>query len=392
MDAMREIVLRIVGERPVGSAANGAVAAYFEEEAERLGYDVLSLPFACDLWRGGPSVLRSGGAEWTVSPGPFSRPFDGAGAWVAVSSFEALSQVEIGGKIVLLHGEIAKEPLMPKEYPFYYPDEHRQVIELLEGKHPAALVAATAKHPTCGLDPFPLFDDGNFLIPTAYISAGMAAALPGAGAAVELHIDSLVTPSFGRQPMATLRAKGRPAGRMIVCAHMDSAYNAPGAMDNAVGVAALLGAMRTLACCAGALDVDFVPFNGEEHYAACGELAYLEHIGGMDGIRLAVNVDSPGHIGSATAVSAYNLDGEAESTIGKAMKRHGAVAGEPWAAGDHAVFAFRGIPSVAVTSSDMMNGVMGFSHTPRDTVEQVDFGLVGRTVAFLAELVGSFTA
>jgi len=35
---------------------------------------------------------------------------------------------------------------------------------------PKAIIAVTGKNPACGLDPFPMFEDGNFSVPSAYVT------------------------------------------------------------------------------------------------------------------------------------------------------------------------------------------------------------------------------
>ncbi len=57
--------------------------------------------------------------------------------------------------------------------------------------------------------------------------------------------------------------------------------------------------------------------------------------------------------------------------------------------GDHSIFAFQGIPALAVTSSDLRDGVMKLSHTPRDTPDNVDPALLDQTADFIAHLLGS---
>jgi aminopeptidase YwaD len=64
--------------------------------------------------------------------------------------------------------------------------------------------------------------------------------------------------------------------------------------------------------------------------------------------------------------------------------------GEEWIAGDHAVFAFRGIPCIAVTSSNLLERVMQLTHTAGDTREEVDSGLLDRTAAVVAEIVSGW--
>ncbi len=54
-----------------------------------------------------------------------------------------------------------------------------------------------------------------------------------------------------------------------------------------------------------------------------------------------------------------------------------------------AIFAFRGIPALAVTSSDLRDRVMKLSHTPLDTTDKVDPALLDRTATFMASLIRS---
>ena len=61
--------------------------------------------------------------------------------------------------------------------------------------------------------------------------------------------------------------------------------------------------------------------------------------------------------------------------------------GEEWYAGDHAMFVFRGIPCLAVTSSNLFESVLEVTHTPRDTRELIDESLIGPTAEFLSEII-----
>lgn len=57
---------------------------------------------------------------------------------------------------------------------------------------------------------------------------------------------------------------------------MDTKYHTQGTLDNAVGVAVLIGVAARLA--GSDYDIDIVPFNGEEYYEASGEVEYLKYI------------------------------------------------------------------------------------------------------------------
>lgn len=380
------------GARPIGSEENRRAARFVRAEAERMGYRVRSLPFRCPYWEPGPSWAGRGGAKIDVFAGPYSPGFDAAREVVAATTPEELAAADGDGKILFLHGEIAKEPLAPRDFPFYFPDGHKAIYETLDGKKPAAIVAATGQHPACGLNPFPLFEDENFRIPTAYVGAAGSAALLAARGPMRLRIESKTSVRPGEQLVAEKKAAGESPGKIVVCAHMDTAYGTPGALDNAAGVAVLLGAMERLKNCAGPYDLEFVPFNGEDSGAVKGHLAYLEQYGGEFGrIRLAVNVDAAGSKGSTTHVSAYNLDEARQGWLDAEIAKHAGISrGPEWVEGDHSVFAFQGVPCLAVTSSDLREGVMKISHTPQDVREGVDPDLLDEAGSFIAGLVRGF--
>lgn len=113
-----------------------------------------------------------------------------------------------------------------------------------------------------------------------------------------------------------------------------------------------------------------------------------------------INLDGLGHRDSAGAFSFYNLseDAAAATPASPAARREAAMravieqhpratVGDQWISGDHAIFAFRGIPCVAVTSSNLMEQVVHLTHTPADTVDEVDIGLLDATAEVVAGLV-----
>lgn len=380
------------GERPLGTEANKQMAEFLRLAAERMGYEVQSLPFKCVRWSGGPSFVDRGGTRVEVFPGPFSKPFDKLCDAVAVSSTGQLKRVRCEEKIVLLRGEIAHEPLMPNGYPFYFPDAHKEIYALLDERRPAAVLAITGKHPACGLEPYPLFDDATFRIPSAYMTEAAVEEILAATGKLRLKIDSKTFPETGEQIVAIKKAAGESKGKIVVFAHMDTAYGTPGALDNAAGVAVLLQTMLHLKDYAGPYDLEFIPFNGEDSPMVKGQLAYLESFGSeMADIRLAINVDGAGAKDSKTAVSAYNLEAGRQGWLDAGLARYGRIErGPEWVEGDHSIFVFRGIPCLALTSSTLREHVMSLSHTPQDTLEGVDLSLLVEAADFIAELVNGF--
>ena len=66
---------------------------------------------------------------------------------------------------MVMYGELCSEPLMPKNFEFYNPDEHKEIIALLEEKNPVAIIIVNpyAEH---------VIQDGDFNIPCAIVDIG----------------------------------------------------------------------------------------------------------------------------------------------------------------------------------------------------------------------------
>ena len=90
------------------------------------------------------------------------------GPLLAVTTIDELEAVDATSPVVLARGALTKEPLMPKHFPFYNPDEHKRIIRALESKQPLAIIAATSRNPELAgaLYPFPWIEDGDFDIPS----------------------------------------------------------------------------------------------------------------------------------------------------------------------------------------------------------------------------------
>ena len=182
----------------------------------------------------------------------------------------------------------------------------------------------------------------------------------------------------------------RSQGRIIVCAHMDTKYHTQGALDNAAGVAVLLEVAAKLSV--SDYDIDIVPFNGEEYYEASGELEYLKYISSnQNPVSLVINIDSPCHAGSKIAVSLYNYDDSAKKNVDHLMQTQKEVVyGPEWYAGDHAAFAFRGIPCMVLSSSDLLEGGLDDTHTMRDTLDTVDLYQIESAADYINQYITQY--
>ncbi len=387
-----------IGERLVGTPGNRAATDLAAAVLDRLGFEVDCPEFDCLGWDAGGASLDAGSEHLPVLPGPYSLPFAGSAPLVAAKTLTELESIDPEGCILLLHGEIAGEPLAPKNYFFYNPDEHKAIYSLLERRKPAAVIAATGVCPsTAGaVYPFALFDDGDFDIPSACMKdVDGERLLHLAGSTVRLEIVSNRHAATGCNVIGTLRGAGRPR-RIVLTAHIDTRPGTPGALDDASGVATLLAAAELQAKAhAGpgrsGPDLEIAILNGEDYFAASGEMAYMAaNDGSWDGIALAMNVDGAGYRDGATACSFYGCGKRLERRCMSALAAFpGIIPGEQWVQGDHSLFVMNGVPAAAFTSEQMGMLWSEIAHTDRDRAELADparLGELARALSSVADL------
>ena len=375
--------------RRVGTKGNQAANTFIAETFSSFGFEVDHQPFEClDGAQNGASLSQNG-EQFQVLVGPFSFGCQIQAPLVVVSTADALEVAEIQDKILLLHGEIAREQLMPKNFPFYNPEEHQRIIRLLEKKGPAAVISATGRNPELAgaVYPFPLIEDGDFDIPSAYMTEEEGARLASrANEMAALVIEAERRPSSGLNLAASKGSSGR---RVVVSAHMDAKDNTPGALDNAAGVIVLLLLAELLNDYDGELGIELLPFNGEDHYSAAGEIAYLKaNEGRLNEILLNINIDAAGYRGKNNVYSLYECPKELAGLIQTTFKTGEILTeGEPWYQGDHMVFAMQGVPALAITSESFMEIETKFAHTSKDHPDLVDCEQLVDVATVLHELM-----
>lgn len=366
-----------ISNRRTGSPGNREATSFFAEKVASFGFATATPAFECIDWTENGAELSAGGCHFDARVSPYSLGCASTRApFVTIASIQELEASDIGGKIALLHGEIAKEQLMPKSFPFYNPDEHQYIIRLLETRRPCAIVAATSRDPEMvggGVYPFPLFEDGDFAIPSVYttdVEGARLAALAGQEAAIEIRAER--KPATGCNVIAT---KGvRQDRRAVVFAHIDARMGTPGAGDNASGTVALLLLAELLATYTGEMGIELVAMNGEDYFSNPGEKQWLvQNAGRFDEIVLGINVDDVGFIRGQVAYSLYGCPPDLDSVIRNALASHpGLVEGPPWYQGDHGLYLMNQIPALAFTSELLEELMAGYTHTPNDTPAVVD--------------------
>lgn len=375
--------------RRVGSPANQAATRHFRTIAEKLGLRTESQPFDCSDNRSGEIHLSCEGKDFTAFISPHSTGCDLSAELAVAANLETLKSGDFRGKILLLTDELTKEQLMPKNFPFYNPESHQEIYQLLESKQPAAILTATGKNPElAGAQyPFPLIEDGDFDIPTAFMTdIEGKALLKNAGKPLSLKMDAERIPSQAENVIVHL---GDPENeRVVVCAHIDSKFGTPGAVDNAGGVVVLLVLAEMLKEHSSPA-VELLAMNGEDHYSAGGEKTYLQRNQGiMDTIKLVINVDGAGYKGYLNEVSFYGCPAEVESLALDLLKEYPNIKqGEPWYQSDHMAFAMQQVPAIAITTAAFMQMEREIAHTEKDVPELVDIKLLVETADYICNIL-----
>ena len=352
-----------------------------------LGWQVETPEFPVVCWSGSAGQLDLEGTSWTVSPSPYSLGWKGR-APVHPARIEGDLAADHMGAILLLHGELAAAPLTPKGYPFYGSDRDARIVERLEGCGAVAVLAVTGRAPELAgsVEPFALIEDGAFQVPTGNLretdGAELLTALGGAAldCAADLRMPSRRWPASARNVVAR---RGRQADRVTVVAHIDAKPGTPGAIDNATGVVVLTRVAELLADVPNDVGVELLFVNGEDHYAAPGEMHYLSSTD-LTEVRLAINIDGAGYRGGPTAFSTYGAADDLDVTP---LRAHGLIAGPSWPQSDHMVFAMAGRPAVALTSSDLETVMREVAHSSTDTPDLVDVGLLEDAARGIATLI-----
>lgn len=372
-----ETLCSSIRDRSVGSEGNRAATDFFRNELSSLGWTTETPEFDVVDWKSGGADLKAGGAEFEVFSSPYSL---GCSVTAELARASSISELEIGdfkGKILFVHGSLAKEQLMPKNFVFYNPEEHQKIVSLLEKSGARALICATGKNGAIagGVYPFPLIEDGDFNVPSVYMTEDNGGhLLQFVGKQVSLQSRSERIPS---KACNVIGRKGREGvQKIVITAHIDAKKGTPGAIDNATGVVTLLLLAELLKSYSGPRVLEIVAFNGEDYYSVPGQMNYImANQERFDDILVDINIDGAGYREGDSAVSFYELPQNIAEIVRKELDNHPSVVeGEPWPQGDHSIFLHYGRPAVAATSDWLIKNIeaQSITHTPRDNPEIVD--------------------
>lgn len=386
---LEEFCIKIPTRR-LGSTGNQSASKIFDDWMRSHQFSLERQLFDCQDWEGQGAVLTVYDSSFSVFPSPHSLGCEVQSQIVIAQTIEELHALDAKEKILLLRGSIASTQLMPTNYPFYYPDEHREIYEALEAAKPAAIITATAHCPEIAGAQYPvqMIEDGNFDIPSVYMTeeegerlshfSGQMATLKS----IARRIDSQAWNSI-----AHFNPTVYP--KVMICAHIDAKPGSPGALDNATGIITLMLLGSLLKDDSLKIGVDIVSINGEDHYEAKGEMVYFNAIQGqLKNLGIVINIDGLGFVGSKNAFSLYNCEESLAQLISQTLNPLPSMTkGSEWYQGDHTIFVQQGIPAIALTSDELGDLMSQITHTPADSPDKVDPELVAQAALSLKSLI-----
>lgn len=379
-----------IPNRRVGSEGNCLATTFFAETIKSFGFDVECPEFECVDWENGGAIIAVDGRSYDVQVSPYSLGGKVSAPLVTACSAAELETLDLSDNILLLRGELTKEQFLPKNFPFFHVDEQQRIIRLLEEKKPLAIITATTRNPEMAgaLYPFPVFEDGDFDIPSVFITEEQGNKLARyEGTKVSIDIKATRIPARGCNVVAR---KGRNSSeRIVLFAHIDAKLGTPGALDNGTGIVTLLLLAELLKDYSGDRCIEIVALNGEDYYSNPGEQLYVrQNEGKFQDMLLGINIDGLGYTKGKIAYSLYECPPEMKNRIEQVFADVEVfTAGEPWFQGDHALFLMNQRLALALTSELVYELMTEFVHTERDTPQIINPGKVARTSLTLHRLL-----
>lgn len=387
-----EVLCSEIGERRVGSEKNRQATTYAERVLKELGWQTEAIKLSAIDWKTEGATLTCNGKSFEVFSSEYSLGCSVKGELITINTVAQLEQTDIKDKIVLLYGEVASQQIAPKKFPFWNPEEHQHIVSLLEKGNPKALICATERNAVSagGVYPFPLFEDGDFDIPSVYMKDTEGEKLlVYKGQTVELESKTIRIPETAFNVIG--KNGNQVKNRIVITAHIDTKIGTPGAIDNGTGVAIVLLLAELLKEKSPNYPIELVVFNGEDYYGAPGQVKYMEQNAGQFGeMLLNINIDGAGYKEGLSCFSPFNLPENISNALHKVIvDKPEIVEGLPWYQGDHSMFLQNGCPAIAVSSHWFIKNfeTQELTHTPKDNLSIVNYERVAECALALSELI-----
>lgn len=387
-----DVLCSEISERRVGSEGNRMASDYVKRIFEKSDWDIEETELLVMDWETEGATLCCGKESFEVFSSHYSLGCAVEGELLPVDTLEKLENVDMTGRILLLHGPIAAAQITPIGFPFYSVGEHERILYLLEKGNPSAIVTATGRDSLTagGVYPFPMFEDGKFDIPSVYMKDSEGEKLLAcAGKSVRLISKAKRIPETAYNVIG--RKGSDPAKRIVISAHIDAKIGTPGAIDNATGVTVLLLLSEMLKGYSGKYMIELAAFNGEDYYAVPGQAKFLEQNEGQFGnIALNINIDGAGLKEGASCFSPFGLPDDMQKALNRIIADNpDIVEGLPWYQSDHSMFIQQGCPAIAVSSQFFIENMktQDITHTPKDNLSIVGYERVVDCAVGIKELI-----
>jgi aminopeptidase YwaD len=387
-----QVLCSEIGERRVGSEQNRKATDYSKKVLKEFGWKIETTELPVIDWTTDGATLTCGGQSFEVFSSHYSLGCSARGELLAIDTISKLETAEISDKIVLLYGEIASQQIAPKKFPFWNPEEHKLLISILEKGKPQAIITATERNSALagGVYPFPMFEDGDFDIPSVFMKDTEGEKLVAfAGQIVEIVSKAKRIPEIAYNVIG--RKSNETKNRIAITAHIDTKIDTPGAIDNGTGVAVLLTLAEILKDYSQKYPIELVVLNGEDYYGAPGQVKYVEqNTGKFSDIFLNINIDGAGYREGFSCFSPFNLSENADNALREILREiPEIVEGLPWYQGDHSIFLQNGCSAIAVSSQWFIENMecQEITHTPKDNLSIVNYERVAECTIGIAELI-----
>ena len=342
----------VIGPRVVGTEGRDAATNYLASQLESIGYRVERQPFTARFSEDRSSVTASFSQE-PFRVLAFNRSRNGSAEAPLVDVGRAeLAEIPSGG----LSGQIA---LIERGGLMFQ--------EKVENVARAGALAAIIFNNDEGLF-------GGTLRETSAIPSVLLSRTGGLTLRDAINLRGNVTvrvvveiADVERAGVNVIARPNQDPCAWLVGGHYDTVADAPGASDNASGIAVTLEVARVMAPLAKDLDLCFVAFDAdEEGLFGSAHFAEIMRPSERDALRAFINLDTVG-VGTAwLAIGTPSL-----TRIMQAAGQANGVTIEvgdlpPNASSDHASFLQKGLPAVFLYRADD-----NLIHTPQDVIERV---------------------
>jgi aminopeptidase YwaD len=386
-----QVLCSEIGERRVGSEENRKATDYAKKVLAESGWQIETTELSVIDWTTDGATLTCGEKSFEAFSSHYSLGCSAKGELLAIDTISKLEQAEINDKIVLLYGEIASQQIAPKKFPFWNPEEHQHLISVLEEGKPQTIITATERNSALagGVYPFPMFEDGDFDIPSVFMKDTEGEKLLAlAGQNVEIISKAKRIPETAFNVIG--RNSNETKNRIAITAHIDTKIDTPGVIDNGTGVAILLALAEILKDYSEKYPIELVVFNGEDYYCAPGQVKYVEQNSDKFGdILLNINIDGVGYNEGFSCFSSFNLPENIDNVLRETIDNSPEIVeGLPWY-GDHSLFLQNGCSAIAVSSQWLIENMecQEITHTPKDNLSIVNYRRVAECVIGIAELI-----